>query len=165
MSPALSISAPANLPFGRLKTLPALGRESGCFSLRWRVGLHHALLCAAVVMLQLKRSERTTTSGAAYLPVRLPKSAFWFQTSSTRPFLRMRTLLMICRISAPYAPAFIATAPPTVPGMPLNTQPHQVHVDTFARENGECGARGHVTVVSTKSGVVSGVSMRMITPG
>ena len=76
-----------------------------------------------------------------------------------------RTLSIIKRTSAPYAPAFIATAPPTVPGMPDSCS---MPISPFCTDSRATTASGvpavHTASVSTNTGAVIGLSMRTITP-
>ena len=104
---------------GRLNTLPALGKSNGCFSIRLcKMVLRVSVSCVKSPLVSLNPADSTmyfsmpSTWRYAYCKSCLSSVA-------GRPCLSMTSKYSsVSKVSCPNAPAFIYTAPPTLPGMP-----------------------------------------------
>ena len=125
LSPAASISRPAESPSGLRKTLPADGRPSGwCACRQWRISSRRALI---VVRVRLGQPERGVDDHVAWRAIGSEASATLNRLSryanassaagtirSVPSASRTRAVSRTAATSASWAPAFAQTAPPTV---------------------------------------------------
>ena len=119
LHPAASISRPAYSPSGRLNTLPAEGTSNGCRALRFRmISFRRSVRRAASVFVNPKAASMSIRSSSP-LARRYPKSTSDFAHRCLVPSGAIPSIQRSrSEISAPKAPAFIRSAPPTVPGIP-----------------------------------------------
>ena len=121
LSPAASISRPAESPSGLRKTLPADGRPSGwCAWRQWRMSSSRALIVSGSA--GARRNVASTMTSRGPSPPCLNRLSRYESASSLAGTIvsvpsaaRTRAVSRTPATSASWAPALAQTAPPTVP--------------------------------------------------
>ena len=147
LSPACSMRRPAKSPGGLRNTEPQLGNPSGCAALR-------RASSSLIASIELDSSCSKRNVPPRNHSVAGPAHASDSRSRTRRAAARERrrgdrsssTLSTCVHVSPPNAPAFIASAPPTVPGMPAKNAAGPelpAHATLGEQHAGEPGARAH----------------------
>src|SRR5437867_7908133 len=167
--PAVSMSEPAGSPSGFLKTQPAFGSASGCVAfLRCNASFTVASLRALGSHRSRSHAPTTMPSGRRVRRYSNPTSSA--DSSRISPNgVTIRTCCTTSFISPKRVPAFMTTAPASVPGMPAaNSSPASLRWRACLRSRGiptpPCPYKSPPACPSTRPNLVSRTTIPRMPP-